>query len=322
MRTITVAIALATTLLWGAGGTAAQPYPDHPIKIVVPFPPGGGADVLVRILTNVMAADLGQSFVVINHPGAGGALAYGEAAHAVPDGYTLVWTTAGFAIMAATIPNLGFSPRRDFVHICDIAQNPFILVVNPRVAAGSVAELIAAAKAKPDTITFANNGNGTLTNLAVELLKLRTGAPVVQVAYRGDNFSITDVLAGHVHAMFSNSPVALPQLAVGRLRGLAVTSPQRLAAAPDLPTMMEAGVPDFRAVVWQGFSAPAGTPRSVVDRLNAAARRALQAPDVTMRFRELGAERIGSTPEEFDQLVRRELDTWADVVRQSGGTAN
>jgi tripartite-type tricarboxylate transporter receptor subunit TctC len=322
VRSITTIMILAAALMWGAGGAGAQNYPDHPIKMVVPFPPGGGADVLVRILANVMEADLGQSFVVINHPGAGGALAYDQAAHAAPDGYTLVWTSAGFAIMAATIPNLGFSPKRDFVHICEIAQNPLVLVVNPQLAVGSVSELIAAAKQKPNAINFANNGNGTLTNLAVELLKLQTGAPVVQVAYRGDNFSISDVLAGHVQAMFSNSPVALPHIAAGRLRALAVTSPQRMAAMPDLPTMMEAGVADFSAMVWQGFSAPAGTPRPVVERLNAAARRALEAPDVMARFRDLGAERVGGTPEAFDELVRRQLDTWADVVRRSGATAN
>jgi tripartite-type tricarboxylate transporter receptor subunit TctC len=322
MRTISRAIMIVSALLFAAGSAGAQSYPDHPIKMVVRFPPGGGADVLVRILTNVMAADLGQSFIVINHPGAGGALAYEQAAHAAPDGYTLVWTSAGFAIMAATIPNLGFSPKRDFVHICDIAQNPLVLVVNPQLAVGSVGELIAAAKAKPNTINFANNGNGTLTNLAVELLKLQTGAPVVQVAYRGDNFSISDVLAGHVQAMFSNSPVALPHIAAGRLRALAVTSPQRMAAAPGLPTMMEAGVADFSAMVWQGFSAPAGTPRPIVERLNAAALRALQAPDVVARFNDLGAEPVGGTPEEFDELVHRQLDIWADVVRRSGVTAN
>ena len=132
MRGVTIAFVVAAALLWRAGGVDAQTYPGHPIKMVVPFPPGGGADVLVRILTNVMEADLGQSFVVINHPGAGGALAYDQAAHAAPDGYTLVWTSAGFAIMAATIPNLGFSPKRDFIHICEIAENPLILVVNPQ----------------------------------------------------------------------------------------------------------------------------------------------------------------------------------------------
>jgi tripartite-type tricarboxylate transporter receptor subunit TctC len=145
---------------------------------------------------------------------------------------------------------------------------------------------------------------------------------VAQVAYRGDNFSVTDVIAGHVQGMFSNSPVALPHVAAGRLRGLAVTSPKRSPAAPDLPTMAESGYPDFKAVVWQGISAPAGTPRAIVERLNASAREALQAPEVVTRFQELGAERVGSTPEELAQLVAREIDVWSDVVRRSGVKAN
>jgi tripartite-type tricarboxylate transporter receptor subunit TctC len=199
-----------------------------------------------------------------------------------------------------------------------MAQNPFVLVVNPQVPATSVAELTALAKAQPNTLNFAHNGGGTLSALAVALFRLQTGAAVGEVGYRGDNFSITDVIAGHVQAMFSNSPVALPHIAQGRLRGLAVTSPRRLAAAPDLPTMAEAGVPGFNAVVWQGLSAPAGTPRPIVDRLNAAVRRALNEPEVVAHFDEFGAERVGSTPEAFDALVRSELAVWADVARRAG----
>ncbi len=295
------------TLLGGAAIASphvadAQAYPSRPITMVVPFPAGGGADVLVRILTRHMAEDLGQVIVVQNQPGAGGAIAFGSVARTAPDGYTLVWTSAGFAVMAVTLSNLSFNPQQDFVHICNVAENPFVLVVNPQVPATSVQKLIELAKARPGAINFAHNGTATLTNLVVELLKLQTGISVAQVAYRGDNFSVSDVIAGHVQAMFSNSPVALPHVAAGRLHALAVTSPKRSPAAPDLPTMIESGVPDFRAVVWQGFSAPAGTPQPIVDRLNAAARQALQTPEVMGRFKELGAQPIGSTPEEFDAL--------------------
>src|SRR4030081_613193 len=268
----------------------AQAYPLRPITMVVPFPAGGGADVLVRVLTRHMAEDLGQVIVVQNQPGAGGAIAFGQVARSAPDGYTLAWTSAGFAVMAVTLSNLSFDPQKDFVHICNVAENPFVLVVNPQVPATSVQTLIELAKANPGAMNFAHNGTATLTNLAVELLKLQAGISVAQVAYRGDNFSISDVIAGHVQAMFSNSPVALPHLASGQLRGLAVTSPKRSSAAPDLPTMIEAGVPNFQAMVWQGFSAPAGTPRPIIDRLNAAMRQALQAPEVTARFTELGGE--------------------------------
>ena len=292
----------------------AQLNTARPITIIVSFPAGGGADILVRIVAKHMSENLGQPIVVQNMPGAGGALAFAQLARSAPDGHTLGWSTAGFAVMAATVPNLSFNPAKDFVHVGQLAENPFVLVVNPQVPVTSVKELIELAKAKPETLNFANNGAGTLTNLVVELLKLQAGISVAQVAYRGDNFSSSDVIAGHVQAMFSNSPVALPHVAAGRLRGLAVTSSQRSPAAPDLPTMEEAGVPSFKAVVWQGLSAPAGTPRSVVDRLNASAREALQATEVVGRFKELGAERIATSPEAFSDLVARELKIWSDVV--------
>lgn len=296
----------------------AQSYPVHPIRMIVSFPAGGGADVLVRILAKYMDQALGQNIIVENKPGAGGAIAFGDGARAAPDGYTLVWTTAGYPVMAATLHNLSFDPNHAFVHICDVAENPFVLVVNPKVPAKSVKDLLALARTKPDTVTFANNGVGTLTNLVVELLKLQTGIRVVQVPYRGDNFSIADVLGGHIDAMFSNSPVALPHIHANQLRGLAVTSPKRSPAAPDIPTMLEAGVPDFSVVIWQGFSAPAGTPRPIIERLNAAARQALKAPEVMTRFKDLGAEPVGSTPEAFQKLVSEEMTRWADVVHKSG----
>ncbi len=297
---------------------SAQSYPTQNIKLVVPFPAGGGADTLARILTKYMADTLGQSFVIINQPGAGGAHAFGEVAKAAPDGYTLVWTSAAYPIMATTIKSLGFDPARAFTHVSQIGQNPLVLVVNPAVKADSVADLVKLAKAEPGRITFGNNGRGTLTNLVVELLKLRAGVDVAQVAYRGDNFSSNDLVAGHINAMFLNSTVAFPLLENAKLRALAVSGPQRTPSAPNLPTMIEAGVPDFAAVVWQGLSAPAGTPRRVVDVLHGAIRKGLDVPEVADRFQKLGAERVGGPPEAFDALIQRELQIWADVVRQAG----
>lgn len=314
--------------LVGAAATAwpisasAQFNSSRPITMIVSFPAGGGADILVRILTKYMSENLGETIVVQNLPGAGGGIAFAQLARSEPDGHTLGWSTAGFAVMAATLHNLSFDPAHDFVHIGEVAENPFILVVNPQMPVKSVKELIDLAKAKPDTLNFAHNGAATLTNLVVELLKLQTGISVTQVGYRGDNFSVADVIAGHVQAMFSNSPVALPHIAAGRLRGLAVTSSRRSPAAPDLPTMEEAGVSNFKAVIWQGISAPAGTPRAIIDRLNTSAREALQTPEVVQRFKELGADRVGGTPEEFTALISSELNVWSDVVRRSGVKPN
>jgi tripartite-type tricarboxylate transporter receptor subunit TctC len=308
-------------------GTAAVGWPmvaraqfdsSRPITMIVPFPPGGGADVLVRILTKYMAENLNQIIVVENQPGAGGALAFAHVARAVPDGHTLGWSSAGFAVMAATLPNLSFSPEKDFVHVCEVAQNPFVLVVNPGLPIMSVKDLIDYAKAKPNALNFAQNGTATLTNLVVELLKIQAGIQVTQVAYRGDNYSVADVIAGQVQAMFSNSPVALPHVAAGQLRALAVTSAMRSTAAPDIPTMIESGYPDFKVVVWQGITGPAEMAPEVVNRINASACEALKVPEVAARFDALGAERVGSTPEQFAALVGRELVMWSDVARRSG----
>lgn len=310
--------AVATGLAILSAPLRAQTWPAQPIRLVVPFPAGGGADTLARIVTKFMGDTLGQGFIILNVPGAGGALGFEQVARATPDGHSLIWTSVAFPVMAATIKSLKFDPAKDFVHVAQVGQNPLVLVVNPAVPANSLAELIALAKAKPGSINFAHNGSGTLTNLVVEQLRLGAGVEVVQVAYRGDNFSIADVMGGHVQAMFSNSPVSLPHVANGKLKALAVTSPRRSAAVPDLPTMIEAGLPGFEAVVWQGITAPAGTPRAILDKLTEALKAALVVPEVARRFADLGSEPVGSGPDEFGAFVARELIAWADVVRRSG----
>jgi tripartite-type tricarboxylate transporter receptor subunit TctC len=296
----------------------AQTYPDRPIKLIVPFPAGGGADVLARTITQVMSQDLGQQMVVENRPGAGGALGFGEVAKAAPDGYTLVWTSISLPVVAATIPNLNFEPKA-FTHIGKTAENPFILAINPQVPAKTVAELVALAKSKPNGLNFAHNGTGTLTKLVLSLFAVDTGIQLNEVSYRGDNFSATDVIAGHVQGMFSNSPVALPHMASGGMRALAVTSPKRSPAAPDVPTMIEAGVPGFQAVVWHGFSGPAGLPKPIVDKLNTSINKALKNADVIASFDRLGSTAVGSTPEEFQKLNSDELVYWTDVAKKTAG---
>ena len=314
-----LALAIAIAAILAATAPAhAQKYPSQNIRLIVPFPAGGGADTLARILTKYMADELGQQFVIINQPGAGGAHAFGEVARSAPDGYTLIWTSAAYPIMAATIKNLTFDPTKDFTHISQIGQNPFVLVVNSAVKANTVAELVALAKSQPGKLTFANNGRGTLTNLVVELFKLRSGIDIAQVAYRGDNFSSNDVVAGHITGMFLNSTVAFPLISTGKLRPLATTGPKRIPTAPDLPTMADAGVKNFAAVVWQGISAPAKTPKAVVDALLPAIRKSIAIPDVVERFEKLGSERVGGPPEDFEALIQAELKTCAEVVKEAG----
>lgn len=314
-------ITLALTVMWALTAFAPRPaqaetYPSKPIRMIVPFPAGGGADVLVRLLTQAMSENLGQPFVVINHPGAGGVLTYDEVARAPADGYTLAWTSVPFPISAATVEH-HYDAAKDFTHIVEVGANPFVLVVNPSLSAKNVPEFIALAKAKPGKLNLAHNGAGTLTKLAITLFRLQTGTDIADVGYRGDNFSSADVIAGHVDGMFLNSPVAVGFIAGKQLRGLAVTSPKRWPSLPDLPTMIESGVPDFDVVVWHGISGPAGLPREVVDRINASARKALAQPAVVERIKTLGVEAIGSTPEAYDKLVHQQLEFWASIAKGS-----
>jgi tripartite-type tricarboxylate transporter receptor subunit TctC len=297
---------------------SAQSYPDRPIKLIMPFPAGGAADVLGRAVAQAMSPDLGQQVFVENRVGAGGALGFAEATKAAPDGYTLVWTSISLPVVAATIPSLNFDPK-SFTHISKTAENPFILVVNSQVPVKTVAELVALAKSKPNGLNFAHNGPGTLTKLILSLFAVETGIELNEVSYRGDNFSSTDVLAGHVQGMFANSPVAVPHMASGGMRGLAVTSPKRSPAAPDVPTMTEAGVKGVGAVIWHGVSAPAGTPKPIVDKLNAAVSKALKSPELVASFERLGSVAAGSTPEEYQKLVGDELVYWADVAKKTAG---
>lgn len=314
---LSVVAALAAPL-FAAKPVYAQSYPERPVKLLVPFPAGGGADVLARTVTQVMSQDLGQQIVIENRPGAGGALGFAEAAKAAPDGYTLVWTSISLPVVAATIPTLNFNPAA-FAHISKTAENPFILVVNPQLPAKSVKELVALAKSKPNGLNFAHNGTGTLTKLVLSLFAIDTGIALNEVAYRGDNFSATDVIAGHVQGMFSNSPVALPHMANNAMRALAVTSPKRSPQAPDVPTMAEAGVPTVQAVVWHGISAPAGTPKPIIDKINASVNKALKNPDVVASFQKLGSTPAGSTVAEYEKLNKDELTYWAEVAKKTAG---
>jgi len=318
MRFTRTLLAVICALASFAALPARAEYPDRPIKLIVPFPAGGGGDVLARVMGHAMSENLGQQIVIENKPGAGGALGLGDGAKAAPDGYTLVWTSISLPVVAATLPNLSFDPDTAYAHIAKIAANPFVLVINPQVPAKNVKELVALAKKEPGKLNFAHNGSGTLTKLVLMLFATDTGIKITDVGYRGDNFSSLDVIAGHVQGMFSNSPVALPHVKSGELHALAVTSPQRSSAAPDLPTMIEAGVPDFQAMAWHGLSAPKGTPKPIIDRLNAAVNASLNDATVKQTLAKLGTDSLGpSTPEEYTKLVNSEIAYWKSVAART-----
>ncbi len=299
-------------------GAAAQEYPSRPIRFIVPFPPGGGNDTMARTIGNKLAAALGQQFVVDNRAGAGGVIGAEMAARAAPDGYTLfLGGVASHGIVPNLQPRLGYDPVRDFAPVSLIASAPLILVVHPAVPAKSVKELVQLAKARPGQLNFASNGTGGSSHLAAELFEMMTGTDIVHVPYKGLSPALNDLLSGQVQLMFSSTVAMLPQVRAGRLRPLAMTSAKRSAAMPEVPTVAESGAPGYETVSWYGVLAPAGTARTVIDRLNHEIVKAVRLPDVRERLMGEGAEAVGGTPAEFAAHIKRELARWAQVIKQA-----
>ena len=310
-------IALAFAL---AGGAAlAQPYPSQPIKLIVPFTPGGTTDILARTVGQKLGEALKQPVIVENKPGAGGNIGADAVAKAKPDGYTLVMGTIGTqAINASLYAKMPYDAARDFAPITLVAIVPNMLVVHPSVAAKSVAELVQLAKSKPGELNFASSSTGGSPHLSGEMFKQMTGANIVHVPYKGSAPAVTDLLGGQVSMMFDNMPSVLPHVKAGKLRALGVTSARRSPAAPDIPTIAESGVPGYEVDSWFGILAPAGTPKEIVAKLNAEIVKILQRPEVRERLAEQGAVPVGDTPDQFAEHIRRETAKWARVVKASG----
>ena len=298
-----------------AAPVAAQTYPDHVIRLIVPFPPGGGNDTLGRLVAQGLSSTLGQQVIVDNRVGAGGNLGTELAARAKPDGYTL---TLGFVANMAMTPSLGkvnYDPLTSFAPISMVAQGSQILSVNPAFPAQSVAELIALAKAKPGVLNYGSGGSGSPLHLVGELFKLRTGTDIQHIPYKGSPQATAAVLAGETEMVFGSVVATLPFVKSGKLRALAVTSPRRIAAAPDVPTLNELGYPGIEASSWYGLFAPAGTPQPVIERINAEMVRLAQDPDYREQLNKQGQESISSTPEELKRYMRSEFDTWSRVIK-------
>lgn len=296
----------------------AEAYPDKTITVIHGFAPGGGADILLRIVTAKLSEALGQPVVIDYRAGAGGNIGFATVARARPDGYTLLMGTPGLAINPSLYSNLGFDPQKDFVPLSLIGSVPTVLVIHPSVPASSVQELVALAKAKPGKLNYASSGIGTSLHLAAELFKISAGIDVVHVPYKGGLQAVTDVLGGQVEMMFNVLPSALPHIKAGKLRALAVTGKTRSAALPEAPTMIEAGVRGYTAVTWNGLLAPAGTPKDIVTKLNAAIVKVMSAPDMKEKLAAIGQDPLWSTPEEFAGFLREEAEKWSRVVKAAG----
>jgi tripartite-type tricarboxylate transporter receptor subunit TctC len=296
---------------------AAQAFPNKSVRLVTPWPPGGGTDIFARAVAQKLTARWGVSVIVDNRSGANGNIGAAAVAKSPPDGYTLMMTTIGLVASRSIYRSLPFDPIKDFAPVTLIATAPFVLVVHPSLPARSVKELIALAKANPGKLNYASGGKGGPLQLSAELFKLMTGVKIEQIPYQGTAPAITGLLAGEADMAFANVVAVIPLMHAGKLRALGITSPRRSAAAPQLPTIAEAGVPGYDLSPWFGLWAPAGTPKDIVDRINRDVVAILKTADVKERLSRDGAELIGSTPEEFAAFIRTENDKLSRVVEQA-----
>jgi tripartite-type tricarboxylate transporter receptor subunit TctC len=314
---------LALCFLLAATAAVAQDYPNRPVRVVVPLSPGGFADTPTRMLTPRLSEQLGKQFFVDNRPGAGGTIGWDFVAKAAPDGYTLAITGSTHLITAHLYKSLGYDVFKDFTHITMMASGPYVLVVNPqKVPASSVRDLIAAAKARPGAIDYASSGNGSSQHLVGALFNAMTGVQLNHVPYKGSGPAMQDLLGGQVGVSFAGVPNVLGQIKGGKLKALAVTTPKRWVELPEVPTMAEAGVPDYEATLWLSISGPPGMPASIVQRLYVEITKALQDKELQNSFRTGGVEAMSMPPQELNRYMRTEYEKWGRVVRDTGATVN
>ena len=313
-----VGLAFAAIIAPASMPTHAQAYPTKPVKLVVPYPPGGSADILGRAIGQKLADQLGQPVVVENRPGAGTAVGAEFVARSPPDGYTLLLgTVSSHAMNPALTTKLGYDPIKDFAPIAPVATIPFVLVVHPSVPAQTVKAFVEYAKAKPGTINYSSAGNGTSNHLAGELFNLMASISMTHVPYKGSAPALQDLVAGHVQAMFDLVPTALPRIQAGTVKAIAVTGGTRVPGLPNVPTLKEAGYPDYEVTAWFGIFAPAGTPTAIVGRLHEETTKALASSELRDKLGPLGMETMQGSPQSFSRLVASDLDKWRGVVKSA-----
>jgi tripartite-type tricarboxylate transporter receptor subunit TctC len=317
MKKATMILIVAALLL----GVGIQPifaaeYPTRPIRMIVPFPPGGGNDLLARSISQPLSQSIGQQVVVDNRGGAGGQIGAELAAAAAPDGYTIFLGSIGnLTFLPVLQPKLPYEPVRDFAPVTLLATSAFILVVNPAVQAKSVKELIALAKAKPGQLNYGSSGSGSSLHMTGELFKLASGTDITHVPYKGTSPALIDLLSGQVQMLFSTMPSVVPHVKSGKLRGLGVSSAKRTEVVPDVPTIAEAGVPGFEVLNWQGIVVPKKTPDAIIQKLNRALLDALKSPETIKALANQGLDAAGGTPEQFGVLIKSEIEKYGKVAK-------
>jgi tripartite-type tricarboxylate transporter receptor subunit TctC len=314
------AVAFVCAIIAGSGAARADDYPNHSVRWLVGYPPGGSTDICARLIGQYLSEHLGQQFVIENKPGAGNNLATELAAHSPPDGYTVFLVNPANTINASLYKNLSFNFIQDMAPVGGFIRVPNVMEVNPAVPAKTVAEFISYAKANPGKVNMASSGVGTSVHLSGALFMMMTGVQLVHVPYRGAAPALTDMLGGQVQVMFDNLPSSIGHIQGGRLRALAVTTATRAKALPDVPTVAET-VPGYEASAFFGMAVPKGTPREIIDKLNRTINQALADPAMQAKLAELGGTNISGTPEDFGKIVVEETDKWAKVVKATGATA-
>ena len=316
LATLAAALALAPAIALAQSG--ADVYPNRPVRFILPFPPGGGTDILGRLIAERLTASLGQPVVVENRGGAGGNVGVEVAAKAAPDGYTIVLVAPSLAISATLYSKLNYDAVKDFAPISLVAAVPNVMVTNPAVNAQNLAEFIALAKTRPGGMNFGSGGSGTSNHLAGELFNSVVGVKLVHVPYKGVNLAMNDVLSGQVQLVVMGIPAVAPHIKAGKLRALGVLARERSPTLPDVPTIAEAGLPNFEVTTWYGVLAPAGTPRTIINRLNAELVRIMHSPELKDRLAALATDPLTGTPDEFAEFIRQEIAKWGKVVRDAG----